>query len=447
MEKTIKLITGLIFLALVTSCDGFLDPKPDQSLVVPSSLTDVRSLLDNSSIFTKQPVMHILASDDFMASPAGYTSLNQYEQHIYSWSKEAYPSNAINEWFNGYRKVFHANVALEALNTIEPGTAEYEKLRGEALFQRAHAYYHLLQQFAPAYRREGGNENLKGIVLKDSPDVNEVVIRSSLGESYARMISDLEEAVGLLPDSQLPKTRPTKAVAYGLLGRIYLSTFEFAKAAQVAEKALELYDSRLDFSDINVNAPNPFIRFGEETVFYSETLSMGFQFSREVFLDTLLLKSYEEGDLRLPAYFDQVGENRYFFSGNLTGNALPFGGISVGELELIAAEANVRIGEEQKGRNWLNGLLSRRIVNTEFVPVESVGMELLERILLERRKELVGRGQRWSDLRRLNQEPGLETVLKRTVEGEVRTLEPDSEIYVFLIPDEEIQLSGIAQNR
>lgn len=447
MEKTIKLITGLIFLALVTSCDGFLDPKPDQSLVVPSSLTDVRSLLDNSSIFTKQPVMHILASDDFMASPAGYTSLNQYEQHIYSWSKEAYPSNAINEWFNCYRKVFHANVALEALNTIEPGTAEYEKLRGEALFQRAHAYYHLLQQFAPAYRREGGNENLKGIVLKDSPDVNEAVIRSSLGESYASMIADLEEAVGLLPDSQLPKTRPTKAVAYGLLGRIYLSTFEFAKAAQVAEKALELYDSRLDFNDINVNAANPFIRFGEETVFYSETLSMGFQFSREVFLDTLLLKSYEEGDLRLPAYFNLVGEKRYFFSGNLTGNALPFGGISVGELELIAAEANVRIGEEQRGRNWLNGLLSRRIANSEFVPVESVGMDLLGRILLERRKELVGRGQRWSDLRRLNQEPGLETVLKRTVEGEVRTLEPDSEIYVFLIPDEEIQLSGIAQNR
>lgn len=174
---------------------------------------------------------------------------------------------------------------------------------------------------------------------------------------------------------------------------------------------------------------------------------MGFQFSKEVFLDTLLLKTYEKGDLRMPAYFDRVKENRYFFSGNLTGNALPFGGLSVGELELIAAEANQRIGEEEKALKWLNGLLSRRIETEEFVPVESTGAELLARILLERRKELVGRGQRWSDLRRLNQEPGLETVLKRTVNGEVRTLEPHSELYVFLIPDSEIQRTGIAQNR
>lgn len=447
MEKIIRLVTGFIFLTLVTSCDGFLDPKPDQSLVVPSSLTDVRSLLDNTSIFTKQPVMHILAGDDFMASPAGYTSLNQFEQHIYSWSEEAYPSNAVDEWFNGYRKVFHANVALEALNTIDSGSDEYEKLRGEALFQRSHAYYHLLQQFAPAYRKDGGNENLNGIVLKESPDVNEAVVRSSLEESYARMIADLEEAAALLPDSQLPKTRPTKAVAHGLLGRVYLSTFDFEKAAKTAEKALEIYESRLDFNAINVNAANPFTRFGDEMVFYSETLNMGFQFSKEVFLDTLLLKTYEKGDLRMPAYFDRVKENRYFFSGNLTGNALPFGGLSVGELELIAAEANQRIGEEEKALKWLNGLLSRRIETEEFVPVESTGAELLARILLERRKELVGRGQRWSDLRRLNQEPGLETVLKRTVNGEVRTLEPHSELYVFLIPDSEIQRTGIAQNR
>ena len=447
MEKTIRLVTGLILLTLVTSCDGFLDPKPDQSLVVPSSLTDVRSLLDNAVIFTKQPVMHILASDDFMVSPAGYTSLTEYEQHIYAWSEEAYPSNGVDEWGSGYKKVFYANVALEALNTIGTGSAEYENLRGEALFQRSHAYYHLLQQFAPAFRKEGGNEMLPGIVLKESPDINEGVARSSLAESYARMLADMEEAAALLPESQLPKTRPTKAVAYGMLGRIYLSIFEFDKAAQAAEKALELYESRLDFNSINVDGANPFDSFGDELVFYSEILNMGFQYSREVFLDTLLLKSYEKGDLRLPAYFDRIAEDRHFFSGNLTGNSLPFGGLSVGELELIAAEANVRIGAEEKALNWLNGLLSRRIETEEFVPVESTGAELLERILLERRKELVARGHRWSDLRRLNQEPGLETVLKRTVEGQVRTLEPGSQIYVFLIPDSEIQRTGIAQNR
>lgn len=447
MEKLIRLISGFIFLALITSCEGFLDPKPDQSLVVPTTLEDVRSLLDNTVIFARQPVMSILASDDFMASDAGYTSLTEFEQQIYSWSEEAYPSNALDEWGIEYNKVFYANVALEALNSITPNSEEHGILMAEAKFQRAHAYYHLLQQFAPAFQKSGGNENLPGIVLKNSPDINERAVRSTLAESYRMMIEDLEEAVTLLPNSQLPKTRPNKAIAYGLLGRIYLATFDFAKAAKAAEMALELYPNRLDFNEINVNAANPFTRFGEETVFYSETISMGFQFSREVFLDTLLLKTYTDGDLRLPAYFDLVAKNKYFFTGKLTGNLIAFGGISVGELELIAAEANARIGEEEKAKFLLNDLLSRRIEPENFLPVESAGEELLKRILLERRKELVGRGLRWSDLKRLNQEPNLSATLKKTINGVEKTLDPNSEIYVFLIPESEIQLSGILQNR
>lgn len=447
MKKTICIQAGLGLLLFLSSCEGFLDPKPDQSMVVPTSLADVRALLDNTVIFAKQPVLTILASDDFLASDAGFVSFTEHEQQIYSWSDKPNPPKITDEWFSGYRKVFYANIALEALNSIDPGLEEYGKLRGEALFQRSHAYFHLLQQFAPAYNKDGGNEKLAGIVLKESPDINEPAVRANLMDSYSRVIEDLEEAATLLPDSQLPKTRPTKAAAYGLLGRVYLTTFDFAKAAQVSEKALELYKDRMDFNEINVHAARPFVRFDGETVFYSETITLGFQLSREVFLDTALLKSYGEGDLRLPAYFDEVAEGKYFFSGKLSGNNTAFGGLSVGELELMAAEANARIGEGEKALSWLNGLLSRRIETEEFEPVESTGEELMQKILLERRKELVGRGQRWSDLRRLNQEPGLETVLKRTVEGEIRTLDPGSELYVFLIPDAEIQLSGIAQNR
>ena len=441
IEVMLGLLIGL------SSCESFLDPKRDQSLVVPNTLTDVRNLLDNTSIFTRQPVMQILASDDFMASDAGFASMNQFEQQVYSWSREAYPSNALDEWANGYRKVFYANVALDALISLDSETDEHRELRGEALFQRSHAYYHLLQQFAPAYQKDGGNELLSGIVLKDSPDINEKAVRSSLQDSYTKVISDLEESVNLLPDSQLPKTRPTKAISYGLLARIYLSTFDFEKAAQAAERALDLYTDRLDFNQIDVNAALPFLPFGKEMVFYSETINTDFQFNREVFLDTLLLQDYGEGDLRLPAYFDQVGENRYYFSGKLTGNALPFGGLSVGELELIASEAYARIGNEEKSLNLLNGLLSRRIDSNVFVPVTIGGDKLIKRILLERRKELVGRGQRWTDLRRLNQEPGLQVVINRTVNGEKLTLEPKSDIYVFLIPDSEIMATGIEQNR
>ncbi|WP_439490808.1 RagB/SusD family nutrient uptake outer membrane protein [Algoriphagus sp.] len=447
MEKLVRLITGLIFLALISSCEGFLDPKPDQSLVVPNNIEDVRALLDNINVFNRQPVLSSLSSDEFQATDAGFNALNEIEQHTYSWSEDPYPVFSVDDWTITYSQVFYANVALESLKGLDPADVEYGKLKGEALFHRSHAYYHLLQQFAPAYNKNGGNENQLGIVLKESPDINEPAIRATLEESYDRVISDLEEAVNQLPDNQLPKTRPTKAIALGLLGRIYLNTFDFEKATAVAERALGIYSDRLDFNSFDVNAANPFANFGPEVLFFSEVLSYGFQFSREVNLDTILLKTYEEGDLRLPAYFDLVEGNRYYFAGKLTGNALVFGGLSVGELELIAAEGNARIGNEDKARFWLNALLSRRIDSEYFVPVEISGNGLLEKILEERKKELVGRGIRWTDLRRLNQEPEFQSSLSRTINGSVVTLDPNSNRYVFLIPDAEIQLTGIEQNR
>lgn len=447
MEKIIRFVTGLIFLALVTSCEGFLDPKPDQSLVVVDNLADVRSLLDNTVIFNKQPVLTSLSANDFQATEAGFASLTELEKHTYSWSEDPLPVFSVDDWFLAYQQVFYANVALDALKNLDPSDPEYSKLKGEALVHRSHAYYHLLQQFAPAYNKNGGNENQLGIILKDSPDINEPAVRSTLEDSYNRIIMDLEEAVNLLPDNQLPKTRPTKAIALGLLGRVYLNTFNFEKATSVAERALEIYSDRLDFNTIDVDSPSPFVRFGPEVVFYSEVLAFGFQFNRQINLDTLILNTYEKGDLRLPAFFDRVEGNRYFFAGKLTGNTLVFGGLSVGELELIAAEGNARIGNDEKARFWINELLSRRISYENFVSVEVSGQELLKKILEERKKELVGRGIRWTDLRRLNQEPEFQVSLSRNVNGNLVTLAPNSPQYVFLIPDAEIQRTGIAQNR
>src|SRR5690606_41282526 len=64
----------------------------------------------------------------------------------------------------------------------------------------------------------------------------------------------------------------------------------------------------------------PFVVFGEETVFYSELISVRLSTSPEVFLDSILLEKYTSGDLRLPAFFDSVGVKRYLYRGRLTGN-------------------------------------------------------------------------------------------------------------------------------
>ena len=66
-------------------------------------------------------------------------------------------------------------------------------------------------------------------------------------------------------------------------------------------------------------------------------------------------------------------------------------------------------------------------------------------ILLERRKELLMRGLRWMDLKRLNME-GAAITLTRTVNGQVYTLPPNDLRYALPIPEDVIAISGMQQN-
>jgi len=66
--------------------------------------------------------------------------------------------------------------------------------------------------------------------------------------------------------------------------------------------------------------------------------------------------------------------------------------------------------------------------------------------LKERRKELLFRGLRWTDLRRLNLDPRFAVTLARNVSGQIYSLPPEDPRYAWPIPDDEIQASGIPQN-
>ena len=94
----------------------------------------------------------------------------------------------------------------------------------------------------------------------------------------------------------------------------------------------------------------------------------------------------------------------------------------------------------------LNNLLFQRWKTGTFVPRSaSSSSDALNQVLTERRKELIFRGTRWSDLRRLNKE-GYNITLQRTIQGQTFTLAPNSPLYVLPIPPDVIAQTGIAQN-
>ncbi|MBO9635898.1 MAG: RagB/SusD family nutrient uptake outer membrane protein, partial [Chitinophagaceae bacterium] len=118
---------------------------------------------------------------------------------------------------------------------------------------------------------------------------------------------------------------------------------------------------------------------------------------------------------------------------------------------LTRAECYARKGELVLATKDINDLLRTRwkkigTVTTYVDQSFASADEALNVIIKERRKELIFRGIRWSDLRRLNKEDRFKQTLQRSIGGQTYTLEPNSYKYALPIPDYVIQQSSIPQN-
>lgn len=188
-------------------------------------------------------------------------------------------------------------------------------------------------------------------------------------------------------------------------------------------------------------------RMNDEVLFHGQMITYGYTVRSTTYVDTMLYAAYAEDDLRKQLYFRLRLPNRYTFKGNYTGSSLLFGGIANDEVYLVRAECRVRLGNLEGAREDLNTLLETRWKEGTFVPViESDPEILLTRILEERRKELLFRTTRWSDLKRLNMDERFAITLYPKLNGVEYSLPPNDIRYAFPIPDQEIQTSGIEQN-
>jgi hypothetical protein len=120
---------------------------------------------------------------------------------------------------------------------------------------------------------------------------------------------------------------------------------------------------------------------------------------------------------------------------------------AVDELYLIKSECEARLGNVSMAMTDLNTLLVTRWKTGTFIPFTAANADdALPVILTERRKELVMRGVRWTDLRRLNTDARFASTITHVYNGQVYLLPPNDPKYVWPIPDDEILYSGIPQN-
>ncbi|MBL1409000.1 RagB/SusD family nutrient uptake outer membrane protein [Sphingobacterium faecale] len=449
----IELIIAMLVFFISCNRKEFLDVKPDASMTVPSTLDDYLALMDDDVAMNGAgntqplyPAMLEIGSDNVWIPDARYlNNIDEYARAVYNWQENPYPALDIKDWNRPYITVLNCNIVLENLHKIEKGnenSGQWDLVYGMALFHRSHAFSMLTSVFTPAYEK-GTADQSAGIPLRMSADVGEKLSISSLERTYARIIEDLLKASELLPEEPIYKTRPSKRACWALLSRVYLWMQNYERSHYYADLCLEVNDQLLDYNTYSTTTNYPFPRFNEEVIFNCNMMLL----TTQVRMDTSLYKSYDQNDLRRLLFFkaQSVGDGHRFY-GNYDGTGYFFAGLANDELYFNRAETSLRLGYPDMALKDLNKILSSRWKKnmgiSTFMPYgEMDSKALMKLILAERRKQLVWRGLRWPDLKRLNLDPEYATVLTREINSKLYQMNPNDRRYVYPVPDPVVDLN------
>lgn len=437
------------------SCKKFLDEKPDSRLTVPKTLADLQALLDFTLTMnlSQSPSFGEASCDDYFLPFDTYNMLPVEHQGIYVWGRGEYRYQ--NDWSKGYLPIYNANYSLEQLEKITMTAAnseQWKNVKGSAHFFRGYNYLNLLWVYAKAYDETTADNDL-GIVLRNGSDFNVPSTRASIRRCYEQVITDGKEAMKLLPDNPVHVMRPSKAAAYGLLARCYLSMRNYDSTYRYSDLCLNIKSTLMDYNgdgDINgsITANTPFKKFNKETIFYTEMNGNSFIiFPSSTNVDTNLYSQYHTDDLRKAAFYKAVSGYQQF-KGSYSGNSNQYyTGIATDEMYLTRAETHARAGRITEAMNDLNFLMQKRWRNSVPYPFISATdqADAINKILAERRKELYMRGHRWMDIKRLNKE-GRNIILQRKIGQQNYTLQPNANYYALPLPTDIIEQTGIPQN-
>ncbi|TDK48247.1 RagB/SusD family nutrient uptake outer membrane protein [Algoriphagus formosus] len=437
MKNNIILNAALAFLIL-SSCEGFLDEKPDKSILVPESVAEFDALIDNFDAVNYSPVIPFIFSDDYYADPSGYQRFNPWQQNAYQWDIDPFlPTDIPLDYTLMYQTIFKANVLVDAVESNrEWSSADKDRLLGKALFWRAKSYFELAVLHLPIPGLEQVEEAFE-LPLSLSPDLDEEYVWEDAETLFGQILNDLESSLPLLPElSELP-TQPSRNSALALLARISLYLGKFEEAQSFAQQVINSGVELLDYRELDMSQTYPIPLFNQETILFTWMAPQGVISGPNVArVDSLLLDQFDSMDLRKDL-FDFVNEQEAGFRGSYTGNFDIFTGIAFDEILLIHAEASERLGNSSAALGSLNRLLEKRVLDFQELKQGNVS-NLLERILEERRKSLVFRGQRWADMKRLSFVDGRVFGAERLQDGKIVVFGGNLEDYQMRIPQREL---------
>lgn len=449
------LLVAVLFgvFALLSGCKKFLSKRADAIQETPSTAAAYQALLDNDLVTLKAtPALGALGADDYILDSTALQTTPPGQIGLYSWNPMGYAGSTDASWVNPYEAIYQCNVVIHGLELVphkEPTDwALYKLVRSRALFARAFHFFMLEETYGQPYRPLFAAMDL-GIPLRLDGDALQPVVRFSVKSVFDQIIADLKIALPDLPPAPQPgvPNRPSRSGAFALLARAALVQQDYTAARGYADSSLALYSTLLNYDTITNNA-RPFDYTNNPELLYQ---CSGFVYpslySSTTIVDTTLYKSYAIDDRRRDLFFQKLTSGKgVSFKGYYSVGHFVFSGLAVDEIYLIRAECRARLQDDAGALTDLNRLLSSRWKTGAYVPYASSFSGILGLVLTERRKEMVYREMRWSDLRRLNLDPHLAITLKRTMGGASVVLPPNDPRYAWKIPTVETDLSHIQQN-
>ncbi|ACU57837.1 RagB/SusD family nutrient uptake outer membrane protein [Chitinophaga pinensis] len=237
MQQNIKLLIRILpIVFLLVSCSDFLDVQPKDSV------SDETTIVDKTSAQTAvRGIYRQLGDDDYYGAlfqTIGYLSGDNIQwtgsqsiiQQFISHAVKADNTNIATAWSAIYSTINRANQVIDKLPGVNDATLtadERNALLGEAYFVRALAYFDLARTW-------GGVQ----LVVKATSDINDTkgLKRSTLEQTYAQVLKDLQMAEPLLPETT-NRYRATRKTVWALLARFHLYQRNWEQA--------EVYSSRL----------------------------------------------------------------------------------------------------------------------------------------------------------------------------------------------------------
>ena len=463
-------------LSLAACSKDYLETAPTASVAEKdlfSTLTGAQTLLDGIHRYTyyyggahdkfgQKAIDYAMdcLGEDFYPTERGYGWFVGWYQYIEH--RNINSANVEYVWAYYYDIIQNANLILSNIDNISVFEAQIplkNNIKAQALTYRAYAHYMLVQLYADRYNFETGVNTHLGVPIKLVPDA-EPLPRSTVAQVYTQIKKDLTDALALFANSsaRVNLSHINVNVCNAIAARVALTTGDWANAVTYAKagragRTLEA-DYGYGFNKASTEWIWGALLIDEQQTSYASFFSHidpnfgGYAaLGNHKLISTSVYNFMSNTDVR-KSLFKPVGAKplvgfKFTGWGEWTNDYLY---IKAGEMYLIEAEAEARRQAYTAAQDALYALISKR--DPAYVKSTLTGEALIDHILMHRRADLWGEGQRFLDIKRLNKGMDRRDLGHNPAQWNAASNFPAGDKnFVFLIPKQEIDANpNMVQN-